>query len=85
MDNNTHHTTTLLEYSIPFNQEIDYKQLQKMAFLYNAIQNGWTVQRKKDTYIFTKKHEHKTEIFQEQYLHTFIHTHMNITSILKHE
>ena len=38
----------------------------------NALEKGWSVRKSKDSYIFTKKHENKKEIFQENYLETFI-------------
>ena len=37
--------------------ELDPLKLQKMAFLYNALENGWTVKKKKDLYIFSKNHQ----------------------------
>ena len=40
----------------PSNLDVDYIKLQKMAFIYNAIQSGWTVKLNQDSYIFTKKH-----------------------------
>jgi hypothetical protein len=61
-------------------QRFDKKQLQKMIFINNALQNGWSVRKTNDEYIFTKKHENKKEIFQETYLETFISE--NMTKIL---
>ena len=34
---------------------IDYITLQKMKFLYNALETGWTVAKKEDKYVFNKK------------------------------
>jgi transposase len=51
---------------------IPFKTFQKMTFLYNAIEDGWTIRKRKDNYIFTKKHENRLEIFQENYLESFI-------------
>ena len=56
----------------PVDNQIDKKQLQKMVFIMNAMENGWTVKKSEDSYIFTKKHENKKEIFQEHYLETFV-------------
>lgn len=61
-------------------QRFDKKQLQKMIFITNALQKGWSVKKTNDEYIFTKKHENKKEIFQETYLETFIFE--NMTKIL---
>jgi hypothetical protein len=52
--------------------EIDKKKLQKMLFLFNALEEGWKIKKDADTYIFTKKHENKREIFKEDYLEKFL-------------
>jgi transposase len=51
---------------------ISLKTFQKMTFIYNAIEDGWTIRKRNDNYIFTKKHENRREIFQENYLESFI-------------
>jgi hypothetical protein len=45
---------------------------QKMLFLFNALEEGWTIQKKKDFYIFKKKHEGKKEVYLDNYLKAFI-------------
>lgn len=47
-------------------------QIQKMMFLMNALEKGWSIKKQQDKYIFTKKHENKREIFEENYLERFI-------------
>ena len=37
-------------------ENIDFQKFQKMAFIYNALDEGWQVINKTDRYIFTKKH-----------------------------
>jgi hypothetical protein len=51
---------------------MDYKSLQKMVFIHNALLDGWAVQMKTDKYIFTKKHEGRKEVLSDDYLRTFI-------------
>jgi hypothetical protein len=51
---------------------IDSKSLQIMSFIYNSLQNGWTIKKRNDNYIFSKKHQGKKEIFDESYLSTFV-------------
>ena len=46
--------------------------INKMIFITNALEQGWTVKKNEDSYIFSKKHENKREIFQEDYLETFV-------------
>jgi len=54
------------------NIQIEKNQFQKMMFIINALEQGWTIRKSKDSYIFTKKHENRKEIFQEKYLETFL-------------
>ena len=58
--------------------QIDCIVFQKMKFIYNAINDGWTVHKKQDKYIFTKKHEGKKEIFLDNYLKEFIESNIKI-------
>ena len=65
-------TPTLLNIDLPKNIQMERKKFQKMLFLTNALEDGWTIKKSQDSYIFTKKHENKREIFQENYLENFI-------------
>jgi hypothetical protein len=38
----------------------------------NALQDGWTIKKVNDAFVFSKKHENKREIFLESYLEKFI-------------
>ena len=64
------------------NLKIDKKKLQKMLILYNAIDDGWAVKKKGDSYIFTKKHEGKREILHDSYLLTFMKNNLDINKVL---
>jgi hypothetical protein len=65
------------------NITVTKKKLKQMIFLMNALENGWIVKKKKDVYIFTKKHEGKKEILDDNYLTTFIEQNTNIEKLLK--
>jgi hypothetical protein len=52
--------------------QVSKPTFQKMLFIINALEQGWAVRKNNDTYIFTKKHENRQEIFQENYLETFV-------------
>jgi len=67
---NSNCETTLID--PPNNIKIDKPVFQKMMFLTNALDQGWNVRKSRDSYIFTKKHENRKEIFREDYLETFI-------------
>ena len=43
--------------------QVDAIKLHKMAFLYNALEEGWKINKKNDIYIFTKNHEGKNKCF----------------------
>ena len=45
---------------------------RKMKFINNALEDGWTISKKEDKYIFNKKHEGKKEIYLDSYLQKFI-------------
>jgi hypothetical protein len=51
---------------------IENKLFQKMNFVMNAVEQGWTVKKIDEQYIFTKKHEGKREVFKADYLETFL-------------
>lgn len=61
---------------------LDFMRFQKMVFLYNALENGWSIKKRKDKYVFSKNHEGKKEIFDETYLSAFMKQNMNINNIL---
>lgn len=48
------------------------KKVQKMLFIYNALENGWMVRKTNDAYVFSKKHENKREVFDINYLEQFL-------------
>jgi hypothetical protein len=61
-----------LDISIHLDKHFDIKQYQKMYFIMNALDQGWRIQKKGDSFIFSKKHEGKREIFKDSYLEEFI-------------
>ena len=72
-----------IEMNIPnIDLNVDKIKFQKMIFLYNALDNGWSIKKRKDSYIFTKNHEGKKEIFNETYLTIFMKENTNINNIL---
>ena len=68
----------------PNNYDIKMNNIkfQKMVFLFNAINDGWTIKKRNDSYIFNKKHEGKKEIFREDYLLSFMKDNFDINSLL---
>ena len=62
--------------------QVNKKTFQKMLFLTNAIEKGWTVKKMKDSYVFKKKHENKREILNDEYLEKFIDSNLDINMLL---
>jgi hypothetical protein len=61
--------------------EVDFMKFHKMAFIFNALDNGWTIQKKGNAYIFSKKHEGKKEVFLDNYLKRFMVRNFDIDKI----
>jgi len=64
--------TELLSTSPLNNIKIEKTMMRKMLFIMNALDQGWSIKKSNDSYIFTKKHENRREIFQENYLEDFL-------------
>ena len=64
------------------NFKINTIQFQKMLLLFNAIEEGWTVKRKNESYVFTKNHENRKEVLQDSYLLKFMKTNLDLNKII---
>ena len=70
-----------VDIDIETNKQIDCILLQKMIFIYNALDKGWSVKKKKNAYIFTKNHEGKKEVLLDTYLKRFMMDNLDINKI----
>jgi hypothetical protein len=50
-----------------------------MVFIANALEKGWSVKKRDQEYIFTKKHENRREVFRENYLETFVQENFDLS------
>ncbi len=50
--------------------------MQKYIFIMNALDNGWKVKKRKESYIFTKRHENNKKILKDGYLELFLEENM---------
>lgn len=48
-----------------------------MIFLMNTLENGWSIRKKNEEYVFRRKHEKQTEIYSDEYLVHFLKSNMN--------
>ena len=71
-----------LSVELPNNIHIDRPRFQKMVFIMNALEQGWSIKKKNDSYIFSKKHEGLREVFMDNYLEKFIETNADVQNIL---
>uniref|UniRef100_A0A6C0E1C7 Uncharacterized protein n=1 Tax=viral metagenome TaxID=1070528 RepID=A0A6C0E1C7_9ZZZZ len=62
--------------------KVDKIKFQKMIFLFNTLEEGWTIKKKSDSYYLLKNHEGKKEVFLESYLSTFMQDVLDINKIL---
>ena len=64
------------------NFKVDVIKFQKMILLYNAIDQGWSVKKRNESYVFVKHHENKKEVLEESYLSKFMKTNLDLNKIL---
>ena len=64
------------------NFKIDAIKFQKMLLLYNSIEQGWSVKKNKESYVFSKKHEGKKEVLEDTYLLKFMKTNLDFNKIV---
>jgi hypothetical protein len=62
------------------NIKIDIIKFQKMLLLFNSIEQGWSVKKQNNSYIFKKNHEGKKEILEEDYLKKFMKTNLDLNN-----
>jgi hypothetical protein len=57
---------------------LDNRSIQKMVFVMNALDKGWSIKKREGAFIFSKKHEGKREVFMDNYLESFIETNLDM-------
>jgi hypothetical protein len=69
-----------LENNVDF--KVDAIKFQKMLLLYNTIEQGWSVKKRNESYVFTKNHENKKEIYDDSYLLKFMKSNLDLNKII---
>jgi hypothetical protein len=74
-----------MEIEVPISAEsqIDFITMQKMVFIFNAIQDGWCVRKSKNKYVFTKGHGGAKEVYLDSYLKQFIADNLDLSKVNK--
>ena len=50
----------------------EQKKMMVSTFIFNALQDGWKVQKKNENYIFSKRKGKNKEVYTESFLHEFL-------------
>jgi hypothetical protein len=64
------------------NFKMDAIKFQKMLLLYNTIEQGWSVKKRDDSYVFTKSLENKKEVLDDAYLLKFMKTNLDLNKLI---
>jgi hypothetical protein len=64
------------------NLKVDAVKFQKMLFLFNSIEQGWSVKKKGESYVFSKNHEGKKEVLEDSYLLKFMKSNLDLNKII---
>ena len=62
--------------------KVDIIKFQKMLLLYNAIEQGWSVKKRGESFVFTKSHEGKKEVLEDSYLKKFMKANLDLSKII---
>jgi hypothetical protein len=60
--------------------KVDTIKFQKMLLLFNSIEQGWSVKKRGDSYVFWKTHEGKKEVIEDTYLIKFMKTNLDLNN-----
>jgi hypothetical protein len=63
------------------NLKVDAIKFQKMLLLYNSIEQGWSIKKRNNAYVFTKNHEGKKEVLEDSYLLKFMKTNLDLNKV----
>jgi hypothetical protein len=64
------------------NIKVDAIKFQKMLLLFNSIEQGWSIKKRGDSYVFTKSHEGKKEVLEDSYLLKFMKSSLDLNKII---
>jgi hypothetical protein len=64
------------------NIKVDAIKFQKMLLLFNSIEQGWSIKKRGESYVFTKSHEGKKEVLEDSYLLKFMKSTLDLNKII---
>jgi hypothetical protein len=63
--------------------KVDAIKFQKMLLLFNSVEQGWSVKKRGESYVFSKNHEGKKEVLEDSYLLKFMKSNLDLNKIIK--
>ena len=65
------------------NDQLESIKIKKMAFFYNALNDGWTIKKiHGEKYLFTKSRDGKKQVFMDSYLSNFLKSNMDTSKLM---
>jgi hypothetical protein len=64
------------------NLKVDAIKFQKMLLVFNSIEQGWSVKKRGESYVFSKNHEGKKEVLEDTYLLKFMKSNLDLNKII---
>ena len=52
-------------------------EINKLLFIHNALEKGWSVRKKGKCYIFSRKHNNELKYFKPSYIYEFIQSNIS--------
>jgi len=60
--------------------KVTYRRYTNFAI--ESIEQGWSVKKNNNSYVFSKKHENKKEVLEESYLLKFMKTNLDLNKMI---
>lgn len=57
---------------------LNNKDFSKIIFIFNAIEDGWTVKKKGDKYFFSKQKSKEKRVYNDKFLEEFVNKYFNL-------
>tara|TARA_B100000674_G_C37546403_1_gene780785 strand:- start:165 stop:374 length:210 start_codon:yes stop_codon:yes gene_type:complete len=67
-----------MDYNLDNINNLSSKDISKILFIFNALEDGWTIKKRNDKYIFSKHKGKVKEIMFDSFLTKFINKYLNI-------
>ena len=59
-------------------KSLNNKDFSKIIFIFNAIEDGWSVKKKDEQYIFSKQKSKEKRVYHDKFLEEFVKKYFNL-------